>query len=324
MRFVLSSAPGKCILFGEHAVVYGYPAIAMALSLNSTCSIEEIEENKIEIILKNYNQSFISSNLEDFLSKIPPQFNQIGYCLKIINNRFNTKFKKIRIIISSSLFPSSGLGSSASISAALIMAINEFYDLYLQKEEISKIAYEMEKIVHGTPSGIDNTICTFGNMIFFQKGKYHFIEIPNDFLILITYTNVKHNTKEAIEQLRKLKNEQPVLCDLILERIGTYTEIAELELINGNLIEIGNLMNSNQKLLASLNLSNEVINEILKISFENGAFGSKLTGAGLGGCVISVGDKTTLKNLSSVLNNKGFKSLLSRIDKEGVRIEEKQ
>lgn len=324
MKMVLSTAPGKCILFGEHAVVYGFPAIAMAISLNSNCIIEEIEENKIELVLTNYNQSVISSDLKQFLLKIPPQFEQIGYGLKIINSRYKTEFKKMRITISSSLFPSSGLGSSASISVALIRAISEFYDLFLEKEEISKIAYDMEKIVHGTPSGIDNTICTYGKIIFFQESKFHFIEVPNEFMILVTYTNIEHNTKKAIEELKKLKNEQQVFCDLIFERIGTYTEIAELELNNGNLIEIGNLMNSNQKLLASLNLSNEVINEILRISFENGAYGSKLTGAGLGGCVISVGDKTTLENLSSVLNNKGFKSLLSPIDKEGVRIEKKQ
>ena len=289
MKFVRVSAPGKCILFGEHAVVYGYPAIAMAISLKSTCIIEELNEEKIELVFQNYDQTYEFENLNDLLQNLPSQFNQIIYIFKIINERFNIQINRIRLIISSNLFPSAGLGSSASIAVAIIMAFNTYYNWELEKTDISKLAFEMEKIVHGTPSGIDNTICTFGNVIFFQEKKFHFIEVSDDFKILITYTNIDHNTKLAIEQLKALKIENPLLCDNIFKEISLYTEKAELELIHGNLNELGFLMSNNQKLLATLNLSNNTISEIIDIAIENGAYGSKLTGAGLGGCVISVG-----------------------------------
>jgi mevalonate kinase len=321
MRLVRARAPGKCILFGEHAVVYGYPAIAMAISQKSTCIIEELNESKIELVLENFNQTFEFRNLNDLLKNLPSQFKQINRMFKIMNKRFNTQINNIKLTISSNLIPSSGLGSSASISVALVMAFNIYYNLKLEKEEISKIAYELEKIVHGTPSGIDNTICTFGNIIFFQENEFHYIQVPDDFKILITYTNMEHDTKLAIEQLRGFKKEMSSFCHYIFEQIGFYTEIAELELTSGNLSKIGCLMNINQKLLAVLNLSNNAISEIVDIATKNGAYGSKLTGAGLGGCVISLGNERKLEQISQILNKKGYKSSIANIDREGVIVE---
>jgi mevalonate kinase len=321
MRLLRTRAPGKCILFGEHSVVYGYPAIAMAITQKSTCIIEELTESKIQLVLENFNQAFEFRNLNDFFKNLPSQFKQIKQMFKIMDKQFDIRVDKIKLTISSDLIPSSGLGSSASISVALVMAFNIYYNLELEKEEISKIAYELEKIVHGTPSGIDNTICTFGNIIFFQENKFHYIEVPDDLKILITYTNMEHDTKLAIEQLSGFKKEIPSFCDYIFKEIGFYTEIAESELINGNLSTIGSLMNINQKLLAALNLSNNAIFEIVDIATKNGAYGSKLTGAGLGGCVISIGNEQTLELISQILNEKGYKSFIVNIDREGVIVE---
>ncbi len=321
MKFVRVSAPGKCILFGEHAVVYGYPAIAMAISLKSTCMIEELNVSKIELVLQNYDQTYRFKDLTDLYKNLPSQFEQIRYMFKIIHTRFNIQINKIKLTIFSNLFPSSGLGSSASIAVALVMAFNAFYNLELEKEHISKIAFELEKKIHGTPSGIDNTVCTFGKIIFFQKNRFRYIEVHDDFKVLITYTNINHDTKLAIEQLRELRKEEPFFCDFVFEKIGFYTEKAELELRNGNLRELGNLMNINQKLLVALNLSNNVISEIVDFTIENGAYGAKLTGAGLGGCVISIVNENKLEKISQFLNKKGYKSFIANIDKEGVIIE---
>jgi mevalonate kinase len=323
MRIVRASAPGKCILFGEHAVVYGYPAIAAAISIKSTCIIEELSESKIELILKNFDKKYEFKDLDDLFEKIPSQLKQIKYLFKIIHQKSNVQIEKLKITIFSNLFPSSGLGSSASIAVALIMAFNTYFNLELEKREISNIAFELEKLIHGTPSGIDNTICTFGSLIFFQDNRFRYLEVPHDFKILVTYTNMEHKTKLAIEQLRRFKDEEPSFCDYIFDKIRFYTELAELEISQGNLDEIGKLMNINQKLLAALNLSNDLINEIIHIANENGAYGSKLTGAGLGGCVISIGAEDHLEEISQILNKKGFNSLIANIDKEGVIIERK-
>lgn len=321
MKIVSTIAPGKCILFGEHSVVYGYPAIAMAISLYSRCVIENIKEKKIQLVFKNYDKIFEFPDLKTFVLSVPSQFKQVSGCLKIFNEEHGVNFENIKLTLSSSLFPSSGLGSSASIAVALVSAISEFYEKNYDKYEISKIAFQMEKIIHGTPSGIDNTVCTHGNLIFYKKGEFSSLSFPNYLQILVSYTNIAHDTKRAIEAVRAFKNEKPDLSEKIFKEMGKIAETAEKQLLNGNLREIGNLMNENQKYLVELGVSNDTISEIVKIALRNGAYGSKLTGAGLGGCVISLGTKKELKKISRVLKERGFESFLINVDREGVKIE---
>ncbi|MBD3229620.1 MAG: mevalonate kinase [Candidatus Lokiarchaeota archaeon] len=319
-EFVLASAPGKCILFGEHSVVYGYPAISMGISLKSKCMIKKVEQNGIQINLKNFNDHYEFTNLKQLIND--PSFNhsQIKKGLKLISSKLKKELNNIIIEISSDLLTGSGLGSSASTSVALMAALNDFYDLNLSKRELSKLAYELEKIVHGTPSGIDNTTCTFGNLIYFQNNEFKILNIPRDFNLIITYTGVIHKTAKAINHIKKVKDQYPILTSIILQNIGKITQIAREEIRNENLDGIGTLMNMNQGLLSSLGVSNHVISHINEISLENGAYGSKLTGAGLGGCVVTLG--TDLHNLSNILNKKGYKNFLVEVDKEGVKIEE--
>lgn len=320
MKKVKVKAPGKTILFGEHAVVYGYPAIAMAISVNSKCIISESNNVSLKINLENYNLSFEGKDLSSLTSKFPTKNKQLMKCLQLFKNRYGIELKNLEISVSSKLFPSAGLGSSASIAVALTQAINNFYDLELSKSEINELAYAQEKIVHGSPSGIDNNICTYGNAIYFQEGDFEFIEVPEELLLLITYTNIEHDTKEAINRIKRLKETEPGKTTEYLESIGKLTQQAQVELNEGNIHEIGELMNLNQKYLAKLKVSNGIIEQIVKISRKNGALGAKLTGAGLGGCVITLGTHETLKNIQSILTNKGFKSFIANNDKEGVNV----
>ncbi len=323
MRSVISIAPGKSILFGEHAVVYGFPAIAMAISVNSECRINEIEENKIKIILYNYDQVFEANNIKTLSQKFSSKYNQISECFYNFQKDYGVQIENVEIKIISNLFPSAGLGSSASIAVSLINALNCYYELNLKKEEINSLAYELEKIVHGSPSGIDNTICTFGNAIYFENGKFDYVKIPQEFLFLITYTNIEHNTKEAINRIRHLKEINSKQTEQFLKQIGKITKKAKVELTRNNIQEIGKLMNLNQKYLSNLQVSNEQISEIINISLKNGAFGSKLTGAGLGGCVITLGKRKDLEKISSILKAKGYKSFIAKNDKLGVICEKK-
>ncbi len=320
MHKVLARAPGKCILFGEHSVVYGYSAIAMAISVYSSCVIEEVDEKKIQLFLKDYNELLEFTNLESLNSRIPSQFNQISRCLNLFNKKFKLNFENIKIVLFSSLIPSSGLGSSASIAVALVSAISSFYNLNLDRKEISAIAFEMEKVKHGTPSGIDNTICTFGNLIIYQKSEFRLLDVPNDLSFLVTYTNIEHDTKKAVESVKQFKENNPQESSQIFKKMENIAKNAEIGLKNGDLNQLGNLMNENQKYLTKLGVSNKIISKIINIALKNGAVGSKLTGAGCGGCVISLGTESVLNNISKILKEKGFINFLTNIDREGVKI----
>ena len=315
---VTSKVPGKCILFGEHAVVYDFPAISMAIPLNSTCIVEENKHNSIEINFNTVNEKYEGNNLVNIEKEIPFNYSQFILGLTTLANNFDIIIKDIKIELSSDIIPNAGLGSSASTSIALISAVSEFYDLTLNKAEILNHVLEMEKVTHGNPSGIDHTTCLYGNIIYFQKRRpFHFVYPPDDFHILITYTNQEHNTKEVVSNVKKLKDEESHFFDSIVDKIGFYTEIAELELVSGNYEEVGKLMNFNQDLLSQLNVSNDTIDKINEIALKNGAYGSKLTGAGLGGCVITLGEEKVLKKISKIFKSQGYWNFLTTQDKNG-------
>jgi len=323
MNKVVASAPGKSILFGEHSVVYGHGAVAMAISACSTCSIEEEKDKKIHLHLNN-SEKFEFSGVEAMVKNLPGEYRQISHCFHLIHQNYNLDPNNIRISITSQLFKSSGLGSSASTAVALVQALSTYYDLDLQKEEISNMAYEMEKVIHGTPSGIDNTICTFGYMIYYQNKKFEPLMPPSGLKLLISFTNVAHDTKKAIEKVKSFKSRNPEQCEKIFQEMGVVAMQGKEALKAGDLKMIGHLMDINQGLLSQLGVSNEKIDFIVKIANKNGAYGSKLTGAGLGGCVISLADDATLQKVSRILKEEGFKNFIAEIDKNGVGIEKKE
>ena len=245
---------------------------------------------------------------------------RIKKCFEIFNNNFKTIFKNIKINLYSNLIPGSGLGSSASTAVSLVSAINEYYHLNLDRNKISEISYELEKEIHGKPSGIDNTTCTFGNIIYFKNGKFQIIKLDQDFNFLIVYTGIEHNTKIAIQKILDFKNKCPKKAESIIKEIGHITDEAITELKNYNYEKLGELMIKNQKLLSILGVSNDIIKKIINLSIKNGAYGAKLTGAGLGGCVIILGDN--LDKLEQIFLKNNFTTLKTSIDKYGVKVEE--
>ncbi|QEE15386.1 mevalonate kinase [Promethearchaeum syntrophicum] len=319
MRPSIASAPGKCILFGEHAVVYGYPALAIAIDVSSSCQISESDQNGISLILKNYEQTFSFLNMKDLFNKIPSKFSQIAIGLKLFSKKYKILMEKIEIEIQSDLWPESGLGSSASSSISLLGALNEFYNLELNSRNLSTLSYEMEKEVHGKPSGIDNTACSQGGLIFFKNQNFQRFNFLKQFQILITYTGKTHNTKEAIKNVKEFCDKEPKISTELFNNIGKITEKGLKELKNGNLVEFGHLMNLNHQILMEIGLSTTDIEEITRISISNNAYGSKLTGAGKGGCVISIGKLKDLKNIKEKLKKLGYSSIITSINNQGVK-----
>jgi mevalonate kinase len=322
MKKINSCAPGKTILFGEHSVVYGYPAISMAINIQSYCEITEISEDSIELIFDSYNIKLRSAQYLELIDSIPEKFKQFSLCFQIFKRDYGIEFENTRIHLSSDLFPGSGLGSSASTSIALINGINNFYQLGLSREDMSDIGYKMEEVVHGSPSGIDNTTCTYGNIINYEKGEFEFLTSPVDLKILISYTDIEHDTKKAINNIKMLKEEKPDIVSKYLKEMGSIAKSAKKALGSGNILEMGRLMNRNQQLLSLLGVSNEKIDFINKIANSNGAYGSKLTGAGLGGCVITLGEKKTLERISQLLKKREITNFLTSINEKGVRTDE--
>ena len=165
--------PGKIILFGEHAVVYGYPAIAGAINLFSFCKIQKTKNRGIQFDLPDFNLSYNEKSVIE-LSNLKDKFPQFYYGINEIAKKHNLDLNYHKITLYSEIWPGSGLGSSASISTALIIGLNKYFRLKLRKTQILDYTYSMEKFVHGQPSGIDNTICIKGGLGYFKNKKFKY------------------------------------------------------------------------------------------------------------------------------------------------------
>ncbi len=313
------SAPGKIILFGEHAVVYGYPAIATAIDLRAKSSVLDSSKQISTISIPDL---FQKKQFELNQTPLPQELTALKFIVDSILRNFELK-KNFDIKIASQIPSSVGLGSSAAVSVAMVASLSSFFGKSLNLEEINKLAHESEKIIHSFPSGIDTTISTYGGGIYYENGVIR--ELPfriSSAYVVIINSLIKRNTKDIVEKVKKKYEEKQNSIKEIFNNIHEIVIDAEKALIDENLPEIGKLMSLNHNSLKDLDVSHEVLDKIVNVLDKNGALGSKLTGAGGGGCVISLFDDfTKAKDAIKIMKEKNLQAFLSTFTTDGVRNE---
>lgn len=304
----ISSAPGKTILFGEHAVVYGFPAIAIPVNARQAkVKIFPAIRLKPEEIRFSAPQIDIEQYYSDFEPNHPFRIAVEGVksFLKI------DQYPACKIQIESTIPISSGLGSSAAISVALVKGLMEFVGYHPSPSEISNLAYQVEIIFHGNPSGIDNTVISFNKPIFFQKEKpLQFIRTKNDFTIVIADSGIKGNTKAAVAGVRERWKADPEKYNDIFKKIGLITTEAKLAIEKGDHEKLGKLMISNQEYLQLIGVSHPVLERMINIALANHAYGAKLCGSGLGGNIIALVEPDRANFISNLLLKSGAKQTI--------------
>ena len=297
----MAEAPAKTILFGEHAVVYGEPGIAIPLpSLKTTARFYPDHSGRLHI------HSFhigLTSCYHDLSKKHP-----IRLLVDILMSELNLHSIPSGILrIDSEIPVASGLGSGAASTIAMIRAFSEAFNKSLDDQKISDIAFEIEKVYHGNPSGLDNTVITYAKPIFFVKGKpFEILTIPVKIPLLVVSSGIKSSTIEVVNDVRSHYDQ---LAPVIHE-IGEVTRQAKTALLAGDLPGIGNLMNQNQELLKQLTVSSPELDRIYSISMRNGAIGAKLSGSGRGGNLIVLAqDEIKLAVLKKALLQAGLEVL---------------
>ncbi len=269
-----SSASAKTILFGEHAVVYGEPAIAIPLPNLRTYAEIRTDNNEFRIISEN-------TGLNKAYNDLDPT-SGIKHLIDLLISELQLdELPHATLMIRSDIPIASGLGSGAAMSVAVIREFARYFDKNLSSGEINEIAFEIEKIYHGFPSGIDNTTITYETPIIFSKsgGFSRFSADVTKLPLLIVDSGIRSRTVDAVTDVRNnYENNKKYL-----RLIGLLVKKAERKLKEGNLEEIGMLMNENQHLLAQIGVSCEEIDQYISIAEVNRALGSKITGAGRGG-----------------------------------------
>jgi mevalonate kinase len=315
-----SSAPGKVILFGEHFVVEGQPAIAVAVSVRAYVSVEPIERDEIQVYSKNYNlaETYILRNRESWSGRMLPV--AVAAYTTMLEAGRKTGLK---IDIDSQIPPSSGMGSSAAVSVATVHATSLTLGLELELKKISDIAYEAEKVVHGKPSGIDNTIAAFGGAIAYRKGE-GFVQLKPVFRgvkLVLADTGKPRNTGEMVRKVLALKNTYPSILDPIYYSAGKLVVEAAQLLEQGEYEKLGNLMNINHGLLSAIGVSTKEIETLVHTARESGALGAKLTGAGGGGYIVALCRENDTEKVINALKNHATNILTVNLEQTGVRKE---
>ena len=296
---------GKTILFGEHFVVYGLPAIASALGSYTIADVKVVEGNGwVADDQRPATPGYKKQKYDQAMQSIQ---NIIDY-LKI-----DTKDQKLDISFSGDLIAASGVGASAAQCTSLARAFNDTFNLYLDDEKINEAAYEGEKSYHGTPSGIDNTASTYGGLIWFKKnltgGKntMDLLQARKKMHLVIANTRITASTTEVVADVRQLKEKNSLRFEKIFDEYENLAKKAKTSLINGDITMIGELMNQNHKLLQEITVSGELNDKLVDMALQNGAVGAKMTGTGRGGLVIALAENEDDQiKIANAVENKGF------------------
>ena len=288
---VKASAPGKIILFGEHAVVYGRPALAVPVTqVHADVEITDSDSAGIWIQAPDIN---LHAELNTLPSDHP--------IASVIHNLFFlsrvSPFPSLNLKITSTIPVASGLGSGAAVTVALTRALSAHINYAMTDEQVNAFAYEIEKLHHGTPSGIDNTVITYAKPVYFIKNQVvETFKVSQPFTIVIGDTGISAPTKESVADVRMLWEADKAKWESLFDRAGAIVNQAREKIESGkpalSIVEVWNdlgaLMNQNHALLQEMTVSSLELDTLVTAALNVGALGAKMSGGGRGGNMIAL------------------------------------
>lgn len=300
---------GKVILFNEHFVVYNIPSIVSAIAQATTAAVEAFEGEGWR--MDDRRQATPGYKEE----KLEQQRESVERILKAAG--VDSTKNPIEITLGGDLVAASGIGASAASCVAIARALSDEFGLNLPDERINEIAYEGERAYHGTPSGVDNTAATYGGLIWFVRGKPNVIErieVKEPIEIVMGNTGIVANTVAAVAGVRERKEKNPEKYDKLFKAAEELVHDARMALENFDLEEVGRLMDENHRLLQGIEISCKELDFLVELAREQGAFGAKLTGGGLGGNMVALTPgKDLQERVARAMERDGFEVLRTKI-----------
>jgi len=296
----VASAPGKVILFGEHAVVYGQPAIAVPVTqVQATATVEPAPPGS--------GLMLVASDLETnaLLVTAPPD-EPLAAAARLTLAHLSAPEPDATLTVSSTIPIARGLGSGTAVSTALARALASFLGHPLEPAEVSALVFEVEKIHHGTPSGIDNTVVAYAQPVYFVRG--HPVErltVRTSFTLLIGDTGTRGPTRQVVERVRQGWKRSPAHYDALFDQIGDIVTEARRAIKAGDVDALGPLMDDNHALLIELKVSSAKLNRLVEAARFAGALGAKLSGAGRGGNMVALVEEPCIEEVAEALREAG-------------------
>ncbi|MCB0277377.1 MAG: mevalonate kinase, partial [Calditrichaeota bacterium] len=235
--------------------------------------------------------------------------------LELILSDLGIRDRSMRIEVYPHIPRAMGMGGSAALAVAIIRALSRQFELNLSDEKVNELALQSEQIVHGTPSGIDNTMATYGKFILYKKGTPPVIKpiaVPRPIPIVIGITGVESLTARMVANVRSAWEKNPTMYNRIFKEINALTLRAVSAIKAYDLEKLGDYMNINQGLLNALQVSSWELEELIQIARNAGALGAKLTGGGGGGAMIALcPDKADV--VAEAMKKAGYRSMVTQI-----------
>jgi mevalonate kinase len=310
---IKASAPGKIILFGEHAVVYGRPAVAAPVSqVRATAVVQPNPDPGVRLIAPDL--------AADFRLETAPPDDALAATVRQVQQAANLpRLPDLIITVRSEIPIASGLGSGAAITAAIVRALAQQLGLahLATAEWVSNLTYEVEKIHHGTPSGIDNTVVAYEQPVYFVRqpphNKIEPFGVKRPLHLLVADTGVRSSTKIAVGDVRRHWQENPTHFAALFDGCGRIADTARAAIEIGDVAHVGRLMTANQQLLQEMTVSSPELEHLVAAAMQAGALGAKLSGAGRGGNMIALVDDTGETAIHEALLAAGAKTVLKTI-----------
>lgn len=300
-----ASAPGKIILFGEHAVVYGRPALAVPVTqVHADVEVRDSSRPGIWIDAPDIN-------LHAELNTLPSDHPIASVIHNFLFISRVSPFPNLNLKITSTIPVASGLGSGAAVTVALTRSLSAHLDHPMTDEEVNTFTYEIEKLHHGTPSGIDNTVVTYAKPVYFVKSQpIETFAVGKPFTVVIGDTGISAPTKESVEDVRRLWEEDKAKWEGMFDEIGEIVKQAREAIERGRAKELGALMNQNHGFLQALTVSSPELDALVSAARKAGAMGAKLSGGGRGGNMIALVDADHAGSVSEALITAGAKHVI--------------
>jgi mevalonate kinase len=329
MKATTQAAPAKLILLGEHAVVYGQPAIAVPL--RQLCAEATVTpapaDEPVAVALEDFERhsgNMITNSgggIWGTRFQIPPGVNMVSpeflasaeagpfiRLLELATADGSVPEKGWRLQVRSRIPIGCGLGSSAAVCAASFRAIHSAFGIACSPEQLVERVYETERILHGTPSGIDNTVIALERPVLFQKGtELRLLQTPAlEAFLVVGYSGIRHKTREVVGDVRKAREADTATYDALFAEIGQGTRDGAQAFEAGDWRALGALMDRNQTLLERMGVSCEKLETLIRAARKAGALGAKLSGAGRGGCMVALAaDAEQARRLQAAIEQAG-------------------
>lgn len=300
-----ASAPGKIILFGEHAVVYGRPALAVPVTeVQAQAQVSDAPRPGIWIEAET-----VGLNAE--VNALPSDHPLAAVVHNLLFSLGVSPFPALEIKITSTIPVASGLGSGAAVTVALTRALAAHLGRPLDEEQVNAFAYEIEKLHHGTPSGIDNTVITYAQPVYFRKGRaIERLTAARPFTLVIGDTGIPAPTRASVADVRRLWEADRERWEAVFDRVGLIAVEARSMIEIGEIEALGGSMDRNHALLQEMTVSSPELDALVKAAREAGALGAKMSGGGRGGNMLALAPAGEAGAVSEALLAAGARRVL--------------